>query len=323
MSRPIPATLWEGLSPPRCNLAPRLHVNTGAYCNNNCRFCAEDDRAARARMVGAQTPEELDAIMAEFPCRDHLCFTTGEPTLNPLLPWLIRRAKELGYREIALITNGRRLADPAYLERLLGAGLNLLTVSIHAGLPRLHDGLTRTPGSFVQTVAGMRNAAPWVRLHTSTVITRRNLGSLHPLLVLLGRLGVRQAVLNVVKPRGRAEAGAPKLLPHYREVSRAVASALAGIGRASPPVFLEDIPLCATEDLPPVVRGVLEHNLRYDLIDGRDQPRYEEFDRDRTEEGLRTKRAECARCRYDPVCPGVWRKYLEIHDWDGLEPVDP
>ncbi len=251
-----------------------------------------------------------------------MCFTTGEPTLNPLLPWLIRTAREAGYDEIALITNGRRLADEAYLARLLDAGLNLLTISIHGGQARLHDGLTRTPGAFAQTLRGLRNAAPWIRLHTSTVITQRNLRSLKPLLALLGRVGVQQAVLNIVKPRGRAHDRAEKLVPNYREVSTTVAGVLASLGKSAPPAFLEDMPPCATEDLPDVVRGVLEHNLRYDLIDERGESRYEEFDRDRTEGGLRSKRPECSDCQYDAVCLGVWSRYLEIHGWDGLDPVN-
>ena len=251
-----------------------------------------------------------------------MCFTTGEPTLNPLLPWLIRRARDAGYLEVALITNGRRLSDEAYLTRLLDSGLNLLTVSIHGGQARLHDGLTRTPGAFAQAVRGLRNAAPWVRTHTSTVVTQKNLRSLKPLLALLGRVGVQQAVLNVVKPRGRAFDRAEKLLPNYRDVSTTVAGVLASLGKSAPPAFLEDMPPCATEDLPAVVRGVLEHNLRYDLVSEQGENRYEEYDRDRTEHGLRSKRQECSKCRYDSSCLGVWTRYLDVHGWEGLEPVE-
>lgn len=307
-------------APPTVNAVPRLHVNAGAHCNNNCLFCAEDDRAGRARMVGGQRPDHLLEIMAAFPYRDHLCFTTGEPTLNPLLPWLVRSAAELGYREVALITNGRRLGDEAYLARLLDAGLNVVTISIHGGDPKLHDGLTRTRGSFAQTLRGLRAAASRVRLHTSTVITRRNLPHLHPLLALLGRVSVDQAVLNVAKPRGRAQERAARLLARYDEIASAVGEAVGRLGALAPPVFLEDVPRCATSGLPAEVRGVLEHNLRYDLVDREGGQQFEEFDRLRTEGGLRTKRADCARCPDEPSCPGVWSRYLEVYGWTGLDP---
>lgn len=318
MKPPRPAQL----AAPKVNREPRLHVNTGAHCNNNCGFCAEDDRTGRARAVGGQTPEELLDILGQFPSRDHVCFTTGEPTLNPLLPWLIRQASRLDYREVALITNGRRLADEAYLDRLLDAGLNLLTISIHGGRPRLHDGLTRTPGSFRQTLRGLRAAARRVRLHTSTVITRRNLPHLRQLLGLLGRLGVDQAVLNVAKPRGRAEQRAEHLLVPYRDIALAVGEAVAELGAAAPPVFLEDVPPCATEELPSALRGVLEENLRYDLVTEGKRRAFEEFDRRRTEGDRRSKRPECRSCRYDQSCPGVWSRYLELHGWAGLDPCE-
>ncbi len=291
-------------------------------CNNNCGFCAEDDRDSRARMIRGQTPTDLHTILAKFPWRDHVCFTTGEPTLNPLLPWLVREATTLGYREVALITNGRRLSDAAYLDRLMAAGLNLLTISIHGGRPRLHDGLTRTPGSFRQTLRGLRNAAPYVRLHTSTVVTQRNLPHLHQLLALLERVGVEQAVLNVVKPRGRADSRAERVVAPYPEIVRIVAATVAALGAAAPPVFLEDVPPCATVDLPAALRGVLEDNLRYDLVENESEPaRFEEFDRERTEGDRRTKREDCRSCVHDRACPGVWARYLEVHGWEGLAPV--
>lgn len=322
IERKPPHRTWRTVAPPRVNSEPRLHVNTGAYCNNNCAFCAEDDRLSRARMISAQTAEQLYEILGTFPSRSHVCFTTGEPTLNPLLPWLIRSAAELGYHEVALITNGRRLSDDDYLHRLLDAGLNLLMVSIHGPTPKLHDGLTRAPGSFAQTARAIKLAAPLVRVHTSTVVNLRNLRSLKQLIALLARLGVDQVVLNVVKPRGRADVRAERLLAPYGDVVSAVANALASLGDAAPPVFLEDVPPCATESLPATVRGVLEHNLRYDLVEGEDGLSYEEFDRARTEGSLRAKRPECRKCRYDAACPGVWSRYIDVHGWAGLRPVE-
>ena len=273
-------------------------------------------------MVRGQRPSELEAILRDFPSRDHVCFTTGEPTLNPLLPWLLRTARDEGYREVALVTNGRRLADRSYLARLLDAGLDLVTVSIHGHGPSSHDRLTRAPGSFAQTARGLRAARGRVRLHTATVLCARNLESLLPLLALLGRLGVEQSVLNVVKPRGRADRAAATLLPSHGEVVEAVAGALRSLGPAAPPTFLEDVPPCAMERLPPSVRGVLEHNVRFDRrAPEQGEAGYEELDRARTEAGLRSKRPDCASCRHDPDCPGPWTRYVEVHGWHGLDPV--
>ena len=53
----------------------------------------------------------------------HVVFTGGEPTLRPDLPDLIAEAERLG--EVSgLLTNGLRLAEPAYLQTLLKSGLD-------------------------------------------------------------------------------------------------------------------------------------------------------------------------------------------------------
>ncbi len=35
----------------------------------------------------------------------------------------------------------------------------------------------------------------------------------------------------------------------------------------------------------------------------------------------RVKGSSCARCRWDPICLGVWRRYAEVHGLDEFEPV--
>ncbi|MCJ7625364.1 MAG: radical SAM protein [Anaerolineaceae bacterium] len=57
----------------------------------------------------------------------HVIFTGGEPTLRPDLPDLILYAEELG-QVTGLLTNGLRLAEPAYLEQLLQNGLDHLMI---------------------------------------------------------------------------------------------------------------------------------------------------------------------------------------------------
>jgi cyclic pyranopterin phosphate synthase len=35
----------------------------------------------------------------------------------------------------------------------------------------------------------------------------------------------------------------------------------------------------------------------------------------------RTKRAECASCKYTASCEGVWVNYLTRYGWDEMQPV--
>lgn len=57
----------------------------------------------------------------------HLVFTGGEATLREDLPELIARAESNG-QVTGLLTDGHKLADPAYLDRLLQTGLDHLMI---------------------------------------------------------------------------------------------------------------------------------------------------------------------------------------------------
>src|SRR5690606_3931483 len=71
---------------------------------------------------------------------DEISFVGGEPALDPRLPELIEQARGLGFSAIGLQTNGQRLAaDRPLFDRLVGAGLRDLHLSIHAPTAEAHD----------------------------------------------------------------------------------------------------------------------------------------------------------------------------------------
>ena len=60
------------------------------------------------------------------------------------------------------------------------------------------------------------------------------------------------------------------------------------------------------------------HDVRLDVDDSGEVKAVRRSDLD---DAMRTKRAECATCRYDSVCEGVWVNYLRRFGWDEMEPV--
>lgn len=62
----------------------------------------------------------------------HIIFTGGEPTLRDDLPEIIAHAEAAG-QVTGLLTDGLRLADEIYLDRLLNAGLDHLLLTLHPG----------------------------------------------------------------------------------------------------------------------------------------------------------------------------------------------
>lgn len=79
----------------------------------------------REELSSAQWQQVIDLAWAQGV--PHVVFTGGEPTLRDDLPELIAHAEKNG-QVTGLLTDGRRLADPAYLAGLLNAGLDHLMI---------------------------------------------------------------------------------------------------------------------------------------------------------------------------------------------------
>jgi len=321
----------------------RVHVLTGQVCNNNCIFCMEEDREGR-KVTNARTDDALVRwILEQNPGAEEICFTSGEPTTNPSLPKWTKMAKDAGARRVSVMTNGRALSYDRYTRKLLAAGMRRFYVSIHGHTEKLHEGLTRTPGSFAQTVDGIRTVARYlprgVELHTSTVVTKRNLPEIGAIYRFLRGLGVQQVVFNVMQANGRADTYFEKIFPRYTDIAAQARAFVAEQRERESRVmaFFVDIPLCTTEGLPDFNRGYVESYAHYEPPDlgshdvtlraEREGPRtgpdgdLVQIRRADLDAEVRVKRDACRDCKYDSVCEGVWANYLSRFGWDEMAPV--
>ncbi|MFT5352881.1 MAG: MoaA/NifB/PqqE/SkfB family radical SAM enzyme [Polyangiales bacterium] len=317
----------------------RVHVLTGTVCNNNCIFCMEEDRDGR-KVTNARTDDDLvEWILREHAGCEEICFTSGEPTTNRRLPHWVKMAKAAGVPKISIMTNGRALGYERFAKGLAKAGLNRFYISIHGHTEKLHDSLVRTPGAYDQTVAGIRQIAALQRygieLHTSTVITKRNLPHVGEIYAFLRGLGVQQVILNVMQANGRANTHFERIFPRYSEIAETVRAFLEASEEERPMAFLVDIPPCTTTALPDFNRGFVESYKHYEgpsdtshdiALEGEDVQgpggaSVSGIRRSDLDDAMREKRAECSSCKYDSVCEGVWRNYLTRYGWDEMQPV--
>ena len=335
-----------------------LHILVGAVCNNNCLFCMESDRAGRQRAAATRHDDDVRAQLESYGDRSEVLFTSGEPTLNPQLEQYVRWAAQAGYRRVALITNGRRLSYRDYAACLLSAGLNKITVSIHGPNAKVHDALTRCPGSFEQAVAGLENIGRLRRtfrldLHTSTVVVKNNLSHLTAIHALLTRLGVDRMCLNVPMFKGRGVDLLAHGMPRYVDVAAGVAEVLRHLDkREVERLVLADIPRCAARGLPDsllrpqerfeqfeatgslglvdIARDAMESGCdpaaKRLLLESKQRSLQAQQDYYLTQRGLKddlllTKLERCNRCAHVAACPGIWRPYLERFGDEEFVPI--
>lgn len=103
----------------------KAYLEITNLCNLSCTFCHKT-----ARPIRWMTAEEFEVLTDRLAGIQHLYFhLMGEPTIHPLLPHFIRRAREKGFLPM-LTTNGSLLAKKGadLLENLP----HKISISLHA-----------------------------------------------------------------------------------------------------------------------------------------------------------------------------------------------
>jgi len=143
-------------------------------CNNACIFCAQGKLREASESIDAESA--VREVARTLIAGETIALAGGEPTLHERLPDWIQALDAAGAGRIVVQSNGRRLAYRAYASRLREASRRLaLDVSLAGSTEPMHDYHTTTPGSFKQTVVGLRNAhAEGIPASVSCVVTRSN-----------------------------------------------------------------------------------------------------------------------------------------------------
>jgi radical SAM protein with 4Fe4S-binding SPASM domain len=133
-------------------------------------------------------------------------FTGGEPLLRTDLEEMIRLACRAGL-QVNLITNGT-LADRRRARSLYKAGLRTAQVSVESLDTETHDLLTARPGSFRETLRGIRCLqAAGISVQTNTTMTAVNGPDAARMPAFLKSLGVSRFAMNLFLPVAAANAG--------------------------------------------------------------------------------------------------------------------
>jgi pyruvate-formate lyase-activating enzyme len=278
-------------------------------CNSYCLYCGQrevDEALIRARArLGLATPEtRYGATRGRYTLEtareaiararadgfDELSLQGGEPTLFDPLPELVAEARRLGFSHVGVVTNGRRLRERAFAERLLEAGLDGITVSLVGADAERHDMVSAAPGAFAQLEEGMANVRAIVpRLARPVTVNCNLILSAATVTGLGAEPGVRERL-------GFALDQLAPALARAKEAARA-----AGVR-----LHATDVPQCLHPDLDGEEVDLLAARAR--VAEHHYQAAAYEY------EGGRSPRAEapaCTACLLAPACPRVPREYLD------------
>ena len=294
----------------------RADLKLGFACNNRCLFCAQGEKRTSC---DALPVEHLLARLVDVRrTANGLVLTGGEPTIHKKLLPLLRAARRLGFDPIQIQTNGRTLRYAALVDELCAAGATEFSPSLHGSTAAIHDALTRAPGSFDDSSAGIAEIARrGLPLVTNSVVTRSNLDDLPALVALLADLGVKRAQLALVHPVGTAAERFEEVVPRLSDVRAPIARAREVARQRALTLVTEAVPLC-------LLRGMAElaieaHIPPTTVLDLESAPL--DYERWRRGEG-KSHGPPCETCGARAACEGPWREYPAAFGWDELQPFE-
>jgi len=284
-------------------MAKRVDIKVGFRCNNNCRFCAQADK----RKWGNKTTEQIKKELKESRKggAEGVVFTGGEPAVRDDIFELVSFARSIGFKTIQLQTNGRRFYYKDFCRKMIKAGMNEFSPAIHGHNMKIHDYLTRSHGSFKQTIQAIKNIKSYgIPVLTNTVVTKYNYKYLPEIAKLLINLEVDQFQFAFVHPIGNALKNFDDIVPKISDAAEYIHKGLQIGIDAGIKVMGEAMPYCLMHGYE---KYVSENYIPKTEVRDAGYVIYE-YSKKRKKEG-KMKFPQCKDCKYSRVCEGPWKEY--------------
>lgn len=283
-------------------MASLAYIQLVRRCDQRCRFCSNPANESGLTLARAKT------LVRRYHRQgyDGVILTGGEPTLFEPLPELISYAARVGI-PCRIITNGQRTADPAYLGRLLSAGLSHIHVSVHSHHRAVQGFLSGNPGSLaniVRTLALLGRGRAGVDINQT--ICAQNAGHLAATVRWLCERFpfIGHFSWTYLDDSGPRVAEHPETIPTLRSTRKSLLLAMRYLARTRRTFRIEKVPLCYMGEFghcSTETRAIVKGEKRaIDFLDGRRHYRENLW-----RHGY-AKPAGCRGCTLDAVCAGLW-----------------
>ncbi|MGZ3421658.1 MAG: radical SAM protein [Polyangiales bacterium] len=286
-------------------------IKVGYGCNNHCTFCHTLD----VRDIDG-TSAEVEAKIDRAARLGHsmIVLSGGEVTMRPeLLKWAARSAA-LGL-DFGLVTNGRALAYPDLVEKLLKLRLKYVYMSLHGGNAKVHNLLVRAD-AFEQTYQAVKNLAGLgLDFTVNTVVTRQNIEHLRPIVDAM--LPYPDVVLkfSMVQPKGGGDKHFDRLIPPVSQVAAKVRDAIEyGLSKGDGKYAHDGIPFCLLPGHEEKYDDLKTHRFATMIEIG--EPDFFPVD-----DRAKVQPKACDDCSIRGACPGLYRGYAEVHGFEELKPI--
>ncbi len=305
----------------------QVELQLGHLCNNRCVFCSSG-LITSFKLAGQEDihPALHQLESARERGARKVTFVGGEPTLQRDFPRILQHARDLGYEEIVVFTNGVRTQQRDYFEQLCAGGPLTFRVSIQGGDESAHDRVTGRPGAFQRILDGlalMNDLGQKITVNACLNVLSYESVAGYP--GLARRYGVSQVHLDQINPLeigNRPPGYLGTILVRYSEQAPHLARMLDEFERqlgVDYDVNLGNIPFCVMPEWAHRVHHAGEQTMVVSAnLGGLAPAGHDKYER-KTERKM--KPDGCRQCAFDPICSGVFVEYAEKFGTDEFVPV--
>lgn len=273
-------------------------------CNNNCMSCIYNMDMVETLKIGNPSEKSIKKAIDSVGPGDTLGMTGGEPTIRKDFLKFLEYARSRDPRmNVFLVSNGRMFSYMDFVKKTASVGLENLKIgiAIYGHSPEIHDAVTRVPGSFKQTIKGIKNLIDsGIPVELRVIVNRLNYSSLERMAGYMARnfKGIYRVVFINMKYTGNAYINRKSLFVRYRDVVPHAEKAADILTKNGIDVKLFHFPLCVTgEKYWDMAKGVTKQESELMFIKA------------------------CEGCRMKNECPRIWKSYWVIAGNSEFKPI--
>jgi len=170
------------------------------YCGNYCVFCFNTKRLSPEKLRELEHNIYRNLIELRKKGIKHLEISGSDPIEYDKIIPLIKYIKKMGFEIVQLSTHGKRLSDKQFLSEFLLSGIDRLRIPLYGSNAKVHDSVTRTPGSFDMTIKGIKSILKVtndIQIQISCLIVQQNKENLIELLDLVRKNNISNSYFSV------------------------------------------------------------------------------------------------------------------------------
>lgn len=274
-------------------------------CNNDCLFCPRKDFL---KFIACRSKKEIYQEIEEISKRSQkIVLTGGEVTVFPQIFEILKLCQNK-FKEIEIISNGRRLKDKNFLKKLISSGVNQFAISIYSLTEQIHDKITRKKGSCQETKNGILNllntSSRKIKVRINITLNYWNASTIIETIKQLYRQGIRNfTVAEEIILNSKA-----KIL-NLKEI-RKILEQISNLKLKKLQIFFKGFPPCLVRDLlnPSIIYE--PYQLESSIKKGSGKEKYlKKF------QNNFIKLKKCSTCFLNNSCLGIQKYYRDINQY--------